>query len=70
MSDEMPVLPDGNSNANNLEPHDIPKEQASLADMRGARKISHRSGKTLLEQCMEEFERYLFMARTGDRARA
>jgi hypothetical protein len=66
----MPVLPEGNSNANNLEPHDVPKEQASLADMRIARKISHRFGKTLLEQCMEEFERYLFMARTGDGARA
>jgi hypothetical protein len=38
--------------------------------MRIARNISHRSGKTLLEQCMEEFERYLFMARTADRARA
>jgi hypothetical protein len=62
MSDDMPVLPKGNSDVNNLEPHDVPKEQASLADMRIARKISHRSGKTLLEQCMEEFERFLFRA--------
>jgi hypothetical protein len=73
MSDDILVLPDGNSDASNLEPHDAPKEQASLADTRIARKISHRAhhaGKALLEQCMEEFERYLFMARTGDRARA
>jgi hypothetical protein len=73
MSDDMFVLPEGNIDVNNLQLHDVPKEQASLADMRITRKISHRSrhaGKTLLEQCMEESERYLFMARTGDRARA
>ena len=63
MSDDILVLPEGNSDANNLEPHDAPKEQASLADTRIARKISHRAhhaGKTLLEQCMEEFERFIF----------
>jgi hypothetical protein len=70
MSDDILVLSEGNGNADHPGPRGVPEEQASLADMRIARKISHRSGKTLLEQCMEEFERYLFMARTGDRARA
>ena len=73
MSDDILVLAEGESNADHLEPRDVPEEQVSLADMRCGRKISHRSrhaGKTLLEQCMEEFERYLFMARTGDRAKA
>jgi hypothetical protein len=63
MSDDMLVLPEGNSDANNLELHDVPNERASLADMRISRKISHRSrhpSKTLLEQCMEEFERFIF----------
>jgi hypothetical protein len=66
------VLPEGKGNADHLEPRDVPEEQVSLADMRSARNIPHRSryaGKTLLEQRMEEFERYLFRARTGDRAR-
>ena len=73
MSDDILVLSEGKGNADNLEPRDVPEEQVSLADMRSARKTSHRArhaGKTLLEQRMEEFERYLFMARTGDRARA
>jgi hypothetical protein len=73
MSDDILVLPEGNGNADHPGPRDVPKEQASLADTRIARKISHLSrhaGKTLLEQRKEEFERYLFMARAGNRARA
>ena len=34
MSDDILVLPEGNIDANNFELHDVPKEQASLADMR------------------------------------
>ena len=73
MSSDILVLTKRKGNADNFEQRDAREEQVSLTDMRIARKISHRSrhaGKTLLEQCMEEFERYLFMARTGDRARA
>jgi hypothetical protein len=73
MSDDILVLSKGKGNADNLEPRDVPEEQASLVDMPSARKISHRcrhAGKTLLEQRMEEFERLIFTARTGDRARA
>ena len=67
MSDDILALL-GKSDLDHLEPPDVPKEPVSLTDKHIARKISHRSGKTLLEQCMEEFERYLFRARTGDRA--
>jgi len=73
MSDNILVLSESKGNADNLEPRDVPEEQASLADMPSARKVSHRyrhAGKTLLEQRMEEFERLIFMARAGDRARA
>ena len=73
MSDDILLLPEGKGNVDHLEPRDVREEQVSLADMPSARKISHRSrhaGKMLLEQRMEEFERYLFMARAGDRARA
>ena len=73
MSDDILLLPEGKGNVDHLEPRDVREEQVSLADMPSAREISHRSrhaGKMLLEQRMEEFERYLFMARAGDRARA
>jgi hypothetical protein len=73
MSDDILLLPKDKGDADHLEPREVPGGQVLLAGMRSARKISHRSrhaGKTLLEQCMEEFERYLFMARTEDRIRA
>ena len=71
MSDDILVLPDGKGNIDNFEPRDLSAKKVSLADARGKPKTSHdHVGKTLLEQCMEEFERYLFMARTGDRTRA
>jgi hypothetical protein len=73
MSDDILLLPEDKGNVDNREPRNVPEEQVPLADMRIARNVSHRArhaGKTLLEQRMEEFERYLFMARTGDRARA
>ena len=72
MSDDILVLPDGKGDIDNLEPRDLSAEQVSLADARGEPKASHdprHAGKTFLEQRMEEFERYLFMAKTGDRAR-
>ena len=53
MSDDILVLTERKDNADNLEPCDVREEQVSLADMRSARKIPHRSchaGKTLLEQ--------------------
>ena len=73
MSDDILVLAEGNGNADHPGPRGVPEEQVSLADTHSSGKIPHRcrhAGKTLLEQRMEEFERYLFMARTGDRARA
>jgi hypothetical protein len=70
MRDDILPLPESKDSVDNLSRTLSPKEQASLADKHIARKTSHHSGKTLLEQCMEEFERYLFMARTADRARA
>ena len=72
MSDDISVLPDRKGNIDNLEPRDLSAEQVSLADARGEPKASHdprHPVKTFLEQRMEEFERYLFMAKTGDRAR-
>jgi hypothetical protein len=63
MSDDVLVLAEGESNADNPEPRDVREDQRSLADMRSARKISHRSrhaGKALLERRMEEFERFIF----------
>ena len=73
MSDDIFLLREGKSEADHLEPRDVPEEQVSLADTRSSGKIPHRcrhAGKTLLEQRMEEFEQYLFRARAGDRARA
>jgi hypothetical protein len=73
MSNDILVLPEGNGNADHPGPRGVPEEHVSLADVRIARNISHRSrhaGKTLLEQRMEEFERCLFMARAGDSAGA
>jgi hypothetical protein len=70
MSDDILVLSESKGNADHLEPRDVPEEQVPLADMASAPNISHRArhaGKTLLEQRMEEFERYLFMARAGSR---
>ena len=64
MSDDILALL-GKSDLDHLEPPDVPKEPVSLTDKHIARKISDRSrhpGKTLLEQCMEEFERFLFRA--------
>jgi hypothetical protein len=68
VSDDILLLPGDKGNVDQLEPHDVPEEQVSLAEMRIAPNISHHArhaGKTLLEQRMEEFERYLFMARAG-----
>jgi hypothetical protein len=70
MSDDILVFSESEGNADHLEPRDAPEEQVPLADMPSAPNISHRArhaGKTLLEQRMEEFERYLFMARAGSR---
>ena len=72
MSDDILGLSEGKGNIDNLEPRDLSAEQVSLADARGEPKASHdprHASKTFLEQRMEEFERYLFMAKTGDRAR-
>ena len=63
MSDDILILTEREGNADNLEPCDVREEQVSLANMRSVRKIPHRSrhaGKTLLEQRMEEFERFIF----------
>ena len=65
MSDDILVLAEGNGNADHPGPRGVPEEQVSLADVRIARKIPHRSrqaGKALLERRMEEFERFIFRA--------
>ena len=65
ISDDILVLSEGKGNAGNLEPRDVPEEQVSLADTRSSGKIPHRcrhAGKTLLEQRMEEFERFVLRA--------
>ena len=72
MSDDIFAFSERKRDIDNVEPRGLSAEQVSLADARGEPKASHdprHASKTFLEQRMEEFERYLFMAKTGDRAR-